>query len=72
MRNIYKKIAKEHGVSVEEVKRDMQAAIDYAYIKKNKLEREKVLQASVPCKDKVPEPEDFIRYVVKRMKSQRS
>lgn len=32
MRNIYRKIAKEHGVTVAEVKREMQAAIDYVRI----------------------------------------
>lgn len=31
MRQIYRKIAKEHGVTVAEVKRDMQAALDDAY-----------------------------------------
>ena len=31
MRKIYRKVAKEYGVSVEEVKREMQAAITDAY-----------------------------------------
>ena len=31
-RSDYRKIARKHGVSVKEVKRDMQAAIDAAYI----------------------------------------
>ena len=30
-RRIYKQVAKLHGVSIKEVKRDMQAAIDVAY-----------------------------------------
>ena len=31
MRKIYRQIAKEHGVTVAEVKRDMQEAISAAY-----------------------------------------
>ena len=31
MRKIYRKIAREHGVSVTEVKQDMQTAINAAY-----------------------------------------
>ncbi|MCO5384513.1 sporulation initiation factor Spo0A C-terminal domain-containing protein [Desulfosporosinus sp.] len=44
MRNIYRKIAKEHGVTVAEVKREMQAAIDFVYKKIDKSESEKIMQ----------------------------
>ena len=32
-RKLYREVAKRHGVSVEEVKKDMQAAVDHAYEK---------------------------------------
>lgn len=63
MRSIYRKIAKEHGVSVTEVKRDMQAAIDSAYRKKDKSESEKAMQEKIPCKREVPTAEEFIKAV---------
>ena len=31
MRDVYRKVAEKHGVSIEEVKRDMQLAIDETY-----------------------------------------
>ena len=30
-KKIYRKVAKEYGVSVQEVKQEMQAALDYSY-----------------------------------------
>lgn len=36
MRKIYRKIARKNGVSVKEVKRDMQAGIEYAWMAPNK------------------------------------
>ena len=34
-RKLYREVAKRHGVSIKEVKRDMQAAVDHAYSKPN-------------------------------------
>lgn len=68
MRNIYRKIAKKHGVSVAEVKRDMQAAIDYAYKNDNKPDSEKALQESIPHKGEVPTVEEFIKEVSRKVK----
>jgi len=68
MRSIYRKIAKEHGVSVAEVKKDMQAAIDYAYKKSDKLESEKLIQESIPCKGEVPTTEEFILHISNKIK----
>jgi len=61
MRNIYRKIAKEHGVTVAEVKREMQAAIDYVYKKIDKSESEKIMQESIPRKGGIPTTEEFIK-----------
>ncbi len=70
MKDIYRKIAKEHGVSPAEVKRDMEAAIDYAYKKNDKSEGEKLIQENIPCKGEVPNAEEFIQYAVTQIKQQ--
>ena len=54
MRKIYRKVAKEYGVSVEEVKREMQAAITDAYTNPlNNNEITKAYQSRVPCKGEI-------------------
>jgi len=68
MRNIYRRIAKEQGVTVADVKKDMQQAIDCAYKKQNKTIDEIINQASVPCKSEIPTTEEFIQYVTRRLK----
>jgi len=56
MRRVYRKIAQEHGVSVQEVKRDMRVAIEYAYKKPARSESEKTIQENIDCKNGVPTP----------------
>ena len=68
MRNIYRKIAKEHGVTVAEVKRDMQAAIDYVYKKIDKSESEKIMQESISRKGGIPTAEEFINSLAHKIK----
>jgi hypothetical protein len=68
MMSIYQKIAEAHGVSAEEVKKDMQAAIDHAYKSKHKSGIEKAYLNSVPRKGEIPTPEEFIVYAVRQMK----
>lgn len=68
MKKIYREIAKEYGVTVEEVKRDMQAAIEEAYKKPSKSDNEKNMQDGVPCKGKVPTTEEFLKYVINQFK----
>jgi hypothetical protein len=68
MRSIYRKLAKKHGISVAEVKREMQIAIDYAYQDINQSVGEKTKQKSLPCKGDTPTPEEFIRYAAKEMR----
>ncbi len=69
MRSLYRKVARNHGVSMEEVKRDMQAAITCAYQKSDKSERERAAQASVPHKGDVPDAEELIYYVAAKIKN---
>ena len=70
MRSIYRKIAKEHGVSVTEVKKDMQAAINYAYNNPDKSAGEKVKQRIIPCKGEIITTEEFIKYAVQKIKKE--
>lgn len=67
--DIYREIAKTYGVSVEEVKRDMQEAINFAYDKDNKSDVEKNLQDSIPSKGNIPTAAEFIQHVSKQIKN---
>lgn len=68
MRSIYRKIAKENGVTVAEVKRDMQAAIDHAYQHTPDDGITEVYQDRVPRKGETPTAEEVIRYATERIK----
>jgi len=61
MRKIYRTIAKQHGVSVAEVKRDMQVAIDEAYKNPN-FHAQCVYRAG-----NKPTPEEFITHMARRV-----
>ena len=62
MKKIYRKIAKECGVSVAEVKRDMREAIDAAYEKPNFHAR------CVYRKGEKPTVEELIEHIARRIK----
>jgi len=64
MRKIYRTIAKQHGVTVAEVKRDMQAAIDEAY--KNPSPS----ALAVPRKGDKPTTEEFVAHVARRVQAE--
>jgi len=61
-RKDYKQIAKKHGVTVDDVKREMQEAINAAYI--NPTFNAKC----VPCVGDVPTVDEFIEYVANRIR----
>jgi len=63
-RSTYRKIARKHGVSVKEVKQDMQEAINSAYINPN-AEAQKI-----PRKGDVPTPDEFISYTIAKLKDE--
>lgn len=71
MRRVYRKIAQKYGVSVQEVKRDMQASIEYAYKKLVKTEGEKAIQKSIEYMKEVPTPQELITYAVEELKKGR-
>lgn len=68
MRQIYRKVAKKNGVSVAEVKQDMQAAIDYAY--KNTFNNSITAdyQKQVPHNGEIPTSEELIIYAAHKIK----
>ena len=63
MKKIYKKIAKQYGVSVAEVKHDIQAAIDEAYKNPN------FHAGCVYREGDKPTPEEFIAHVARRVRA---
>ena len=58
---IYKAIAKKHGISVDEVKKEMQAAIQTAYV----FPAPEALK--VPRKNDVPTVDEFLEYTAKKV-----
>lgn len=61
-RKIYRKIAKKHGVTVAEVKQDMQEAINTAYTDPDRNLINIKVQNSVPRKGDIPTPNEMIRF----------
>lgn len=62
MRKIYRKIARENHVSVQEVKEEMQKAIDQAWTNPNKTAEQTAMQKEVNAKGEIPTVEEVIRY----------
>jgi len=62
-RKIYKEIARKHGVSIGEVRRDIQAAIDEAYKTPSFYAR------CVYREGEKPTPEEFITHIARRVKA---
>lgn len=72
MKKIYKKVAKQYGVSVEEVEREMQAAITEAYTDPRRNDGvTQVYQDNVPRQGEIPTPEEVIRYLMSMAKEDR-
>ena len=68
MRKIYREVAKKHGVSVKEVKEEMQKALDHAYTNTPDDGVTGVCQKQVPSKGEIPTPEEFIKYAANKVK----
>ncbi|MGD9568660.1 MAG: sporulation initiation factor Spo0A C-terminal domain-containing protein [Sedimentibacter sp.] len=68
MRKIYRKVARKHGVSVKEVKDEMQKALDYAYINTPDDGVTEAYQKQVPSKGEIPTPDEFIKYAANKIK----
>ena len=69
MRKIYREIARKNGVSVKDVKRDMQAAIAAAYQNPPKDGGvTAAYQRQVPRKGEIPTPDELIRYMAGKVR----
>lgn len=71
MRNIYRKIAKENGTTPDEVKREIQLALNEAYKNRSQDRVVKANQGCVPCKGEVPTTDEFINYAITKIKKHR-
>ena len=71
MEKILERIAMENGITVKEVREEMQKAITEAWKNPPKDGGVTVAcQCRVPCEGEVPTPEELIRYVVKELHTQ--
>jgi hypothetical protein len=68
MRGIYRKVARKHGVTVKEVKDEMQKALDYAYTNIPDDGVTGAYQKQVPSKGEIPTPDEFIMYAANKIK----
>jgi len=65
MNRIFEQIAREHGTTPEEVRREIQKSIDAAFDHPaDDLAAYRLRQ--IPCKGARPTPEEFIVYVAQR------
>ena len=71
-RKIYRKLAKKHGVTVAEVKKDMQEAINTAYTDSDRDLINIYAQNSVPRKGDIPTPDEMIRFVATEVRKKSS
>lgn len=65
-----KKIAAKNGVSVAEVRRDIEAALNHA--KSNPDPQIQAFWASIPCKGDKPTPEEVIAYAASLVDKKKS
>ncbi len=63
---ICKAIALKNGISVEEVKKEMQSAINYAF--ENATQEQKLFQSNITKKGEIPTPEEVLNFVCKNIK----
>jgi len=61
-RSIYRKVARQHGVSLAEFKSEMRLAIDATYVKPT------AAALAVPRKGEVPTTDEFIDYCAREVK----
>lgn len=61
-KKLYKEIAKKHGVTWQEVRADMESALQQAYENPNSNILNLIRQNEVEKKGEIPTPEEFIRF----------
>ncbi|MEM5767522.1 MAG: sporulation initiation factor Spo0A C-terminal domain-containing protein [Bacillota bacterium] len=71
IRKIYRKIAKKHGTTAVEVKREIQVALTYAY--QNPPDDGGITEAwqrQVPCRAEIPSADEVIQYAAAKVKKE--
>ncbi|USF29787.1 sporulation initiation factor Spo0A C-terminal domain-containing protein [Clostridium sp. MD294] len=63
---ICKAIVLKNGVSMKEVKKEMQSAINYAF--ENVTQEQKLFQSNITKKGEIPTPEELLNFVCKNIK----
>lgn len=71
LKKIYRKIAKEYGVSEEEVRNDIEKSINFAFRDTNKSKELIEFQNKIPSAQDIPTPEEFISYVVMSIRNKK-
>lgn len=71
LKKIYRKIAKEYGVSEEVVRNDIEKAINFAFRETNKSKELIEFQNKIPSAQDIPTPEEFISYVVMSIRNKK-
>ncbi len=66
-RNIYRQLAKKHGVTTEEIWRDMQSALNAAYERPFRTDETVRAQNVALRSDNVPTPEEFLLHAVREV-----
>lgn len=67
-RTIYRKLAKKHGVTTEEIRRDMQSALNAASENPSRTYETIRAQGAVLRGGSVPTPEEFLRHAVREVR----
>lgn len=67
-RKIYRQLAKKHGVTAEEIRRDMQSALNAAYESPSRTAETVWAQSAVLRGGNVPTPEEFLRHAVREVR----
>lgn len=62
MRQVYRKVARENGVTLAEVRQEIQGAINHTYENCPNDGVTQAYQSRVPRKGEVPTADEFIRY----------
>ena len=69
MRNVYRQVAKANGISVAEMKKQMQSALDYAYTNADDNSDIKLNQQKISSKNRIPTPDEVIQYAKIKVKN---
>jgi len=69
IRRIYRKIAKQYGVTPAEVKREINMAITRTWANAGEGLAIKQRQEQIPCKGKIPTDQELIEYLAQKIRT---